>query len=141
MPEIKYISPLSADIGANLEIKYQPLESAQNVSISLDKQDGSSVQPMFIWELLAIHIDNKMKLPVEIREVLLQVLNPQESISKRLELPFTREFVHGNLGAIEIYWGQNRFVCFDDPSVQDLYRCVAIPYDASDPEMYIKSIS
>jgi hypothetical protein len=126
-----YLSPISTLAGIPQPINYEPLSSVENAKITVDDKEFT------LWELLAIHIDKKIKLPSEIRNILLQVINPQISLSNRLELPFITQ---QNKVAIEIYWGHKRLLSFDDPKVNDLLRLVEIPYNSSDPEQFINSL-
>lgn len=127
-----YNSPLTILAGIPQPTNYQPLSAIEDAKINIDEGQGN--KEFSVWELLAIHIDNKLKLPEQIREVLLQIINPQVSLNNRVELPFTTS---SNTIAIEVYWGNKRLVFFDDPLVNDLFRCVEIPYDSTDPEQYI----
>jgi hypothetical protein len=127
---MSYLSPISQLVGLPQPIGYEPLSSVENAKITVDSKEFT------LWELLAIHIDKQIKLPSEIRNILLQVVNPQISLTNRLELPFITQ---QNKVAIEIYWGNKRLIAFDDPKVNDLLRLIEIPYNSSDPEQYINS--
>ena len=140
-----YISPISKIAGCPTEINYNPLISVENVSLAISHQDtnldsamNSTSTQTSLWEFLAFHIDQNLKLPQEVREVLLKTVNPQISRTQRLELPFTTK---NNQIAVEVFWGNHRVLVFDDPKINDLVRCKTIPYDVSDPENYLTSIA
>lgn len=148
-----YISPISKIAGCPIEINYNPLISVENVGLGIS-QDTSQINTGFgsqtsstlnqnqtqttLWEFLAFHIDQNLKLPQEVREVLIKTINPQISLTHRLELPF---ITRNNQVAVEVFWGNHRVLVFDDPKINDLFRCLTIPYDPSDPENYLLSLN
>lgn len=133
-----YHAPTSQILGIPNVLNFNPLASVENVNLSILEFPGAPPKTVSLWEFLAHHIDQSLKLPQEIREVLLQTINPQISLSQRLELPF-RTFSNNEV-AIEIFWGNQRVLVFNDPKVNDLVRCKVIPYDSSDPEKFLTSI-
>lgn len=135
---MQYISPISQTVGIPTPINYNPLASVENVNLNISDDANAQPKTTSLWEFLAHHIDNHLKLPNEVRDVLIKTINPQVSLSQRLELPFRT--INNEL-AIEVFWGNQRVLVFDDPKVNDLVRCVVIPYDSTDPENYLKSIN
>lgn len=131
---MSYISPLTSLLGSPQEITYEPLSAIENVDLNIEENNQTS--NFSAWEIAALHIESKQKLPEPLREVLIQLINPAISLNNRVEFPFTSK---SNNLMVEIFWGNKRYLAYNDPSVSALSRLIEIPYDASEPEQYARS--
>jgi hypothetical protein len=126
---VAYKSPISVLIGDAREINYHPLSSVENASLKLD-----DTERIDIWDYLSFMIDNLEKLSTEIRSVLIEVIDPQISSVKPLEIPF--KLANDSI-AVEIFRGKSRFLGYKDLKTDSLFRFFPIPYNETDPEIYV----
>lgn len=127
----QYISPGSKLFGQPAPIPFHPLESVPNVSVSVTTDTG--VETLNVREMLSYYINHCIKIPPELRAVLVANLEPNVTRRLRLELPFLSLY---KTYATEIFWGESRIFVYDDPNYPGVLRCIPIPLDESDPELH-----